>query len=387
VELSPIRLLRDDVAVWLVYAGYNRRFLDEFADHNRVFLNLPGFDATPQVLGDRSLMRQHLAMSDAIAEYIRGHVPTNPSRNPNSYSSTPHPTGTPDARKFSAELGNISLLFNEVKVGDIVMCPGTGQYDPFLIGEITTAWAKADDLAVPQLNGEIVPARRVRWINVAATRRDFAPRTAKRLFKRHAITQVDRRFYQDIFDNIFPSYSWGDRSKLDLFGNGYAGKDPLQPFDAAKLLKYIMSSVFAYEDGAFSHFQSLSIDVAINKYYDENRVVDLHQNFNSPGKFTVIMKSGMAATLLAAGILMATADPAASPQQQRIVVSAQVASATTGSGQPAAKAELDNYINSFQSTTWKPVQSNLGKSAKKTLGLTLDNSVEVARHRDELNAK
>ena len=375
------------MAVWLVYAGYNRRFLNDFAANNRVFLNIPGFDATPQAFADRAIMRRHLAMSDAVADYIRGHAPNNPSRNPNLYSSTPYETGTTDARKFSAELGNISQLFTQAKIGDVVMCPGNGQYDPFLVGEITRNWAKADDFAVPQLAGEFVPTRRVRWIDVAATRRDFAPRTAKRLYNRHAITQVDRRFYQDIFDNIFPSYSWGDRSKLDLFGNGYAGKDPLQPYEAAKLLKYVMSAVFAYEDGFFAAFQALDVEAAIAQYYDESRVADLHQNFNSPGKFTVIIKSGIAATLLAGGILMATADPSASPQQQRDAVSAQIGGAMQGAGQTVAKAELDNFVNSFDNTRWKPVQSTLGRSAKNTLDLTLDNSVEVARHKDELNAQ
>jgi len=387
VELSPIRLLRDDVAVWLIYAGYNRRFLSDFADNNRVFLNIPGFNATPAALEDEVLMRRHLAMSDAVNEVIRGHTNTAPSRNPLDYSPTPYTANTPDSRQFSAEIGNIIRLYKKAKIGDIIMSPGHGQFDPFLIGEITNNWSKADDLVVAQLENEIVPARRVRWINAVATRRDFAPRTAKRLVNRHAITLIDRRFYQDIFDNIYPSYSWGERSKLDLFGNGYAGKDPLQPYDAAKLLKYVMSAVFAYEDNNFAAFQALDIDAAITQFYDESRVAELAQNFNSPGKFTIIAKSGIAAILMAGGIMMATADPNVGFPQQRAQVSAQIGGALQGAGQVEAKTELDNFINSFDSTTWSPVQSSLGKSAKNTLDLTLDNSVEVARHKDELNAK
>ncbi|MCW2399671.1 hypothetical protein [Sphingobium sp. B2D3C] len=387
MELSPIRLLRDDVAVWLIYAGSNRRFLDDFSNNNRVFLNIPGFDATPAAFRDDVLMRRHLAMSDAVNELIRGHTTAHPSRNPLDYLPNPHAGNTPSARQFAAEIGNITRLFKMAKIGDIVMSPGHGQFDPFLIGEISSNWSKSDDLVVPQLENEIVPTRRVRWINAVATRRDFAPRTARRLINRHAITMIDRRFYQDIFDNVYPSYSWRERSKLDLFGNGYAGKDPLQPYEAAKLLKYVMAAVFSYEDGEFDAFQALDIDAAILQFYDESRVAELAQNFNSPGKFTVTAKSGLAAILLAGGILMATGDPNANFAQQRAHVSAQVAGALQGANEAEAKTELDNFINSFNSAAWSPVQSSLGKSAKNTLDLTLDNSAEVQRHKDELNAK
>lgn len=242
-------------------------------------------------------------------------------------------------------------------------------------------------MEIPQLLNEVVPTRRVRWINTVATRRDFAPRTSRRLVNRLAITEIDKRFYQDIFDNIYPSYSWGERSKLDLFGNGYAGKDPLQPYDAAKLLKWVMSAVFAYEDGNIVPFQQLGVDAAIAAYYDENRVAELAQNFNSPGKFTLIAKSGLAAILVAGGLMVATGNPNAAFQPQKAQVENQIGGALQGAGQGVAQNELHNFLNSLEGTTWQPVQGSLGRSAKNTLDLTLDNSVEVERHKDELNAK
>ncbi|MET3760701.1 hypothetical protein [Sphingomonas sp. UYEF23] len=387
MELSGIKLLRSDVKIWLVYAGYNRRFLDDFASNNRVFLNLPGFDASPASLTDAVLMRRHLAMSDAVAEYVRGHSPAPPSRLPLSYSPNPYAGDTPDARRFSAELGNIERLFKTAKIGDLIMSPGHGQYDPFLVGEIISNWSKSDDLIVPDLLGETVPTRRIRWLNVVATRRDFSPKTARRLTNRHAITLVADRYYANIFDTVYPSYSWGERSKLDLFGNGYAGKDPLQPYDAAKLLKYVMASVFAYDKGQIAEFQTFDIDGAILHFYDESLVDDLAQNFNSPGKFTLIAKSGLLAILVGGGLMVATADHTGVFSTQRAAVSTQVGNAMSGHGEAAAKAELDNYLNSLDANTWKPVQTHLGRSAKNTLGLSLDNSVEVARHKAELSAQ
>lgn len=386
MDLSPIRLLREDVAVWLIYAGHNRRFLDDFTHNNRVFLNIPGFNATAQVFADDALMRRHLAMSEAVGSYVSGHSPNNPSRNPANYLQNPHQSNTPEARGFAAEIGNITRLFKQAKIGDVIMSPGRGQLDPFLIGEISNNWSKNDDLAVPQLGNELVPTRRVRWINAVATRRDFAPRTSRRLVNRHAITLIDTRFYEDIFDNIYPSYSWGQRSKLDLFGNGYAGKDPLQPYDAAKLLKWVMAAVFAYEAGNIVPFQQLSVDAAIAAYYDENQVAELAQNFNSPGKFTLIAKTGLAAILVAGGLMMATGDPNAAFAPQKVQVENQIGGALQGAGQGVAQNELHNFLNSLEGTTWQPVQGSIGLAAKNTLDLTLDNSVEVERHKDALNA-
>ena len=361
--------------------------MEDFAKQSRVFLNIPGFNAAQTTFDDDTLMRRHLAMSDAVARFIRGATPNAPSRNAQSYSPTPYIANTPDSRRFGAELGNIQRLFKDAKVGDLIMSPAQGQYDPFLIGEISTKWSKSDDLAVGKLKGEEVPTRRVRWMNVALTRRDFAPRTARRLVNRHAITLLDGSVYQDIFDTVYPNYSWGDRSKLDLFGNGYAGKDPMQPYDAAKLLKYVMSSVFAYQAERMSEFNKLDVDDAIDAFYDEDLVEELAQNFNSPGKFTLIAGGGLTSILVAAGLMMATADPSGGVTQQRAQVSQQIDGVMKGNGKVEAKAELDNFLNSVEGTTWKPVQKTLGKSAKKTLGLSLDNSVEVSRHKAELNAR
>lgn len=386
LELSEIRLLRPDAKIWLVYAGYNRRFLDAFATNNRVFLSLPGFDASPVAFENETEMRRHLAMSDAVARYIRGHTANAPSRNVAGYSPTPYVGNTPEARRFGAELGNIDRLFRQMKIGDIVMSPAANQYDPFLIGEVRTRWSKADDLAIDKLEGEIVPTRRVRWLNVALTKRDFAPRTAKRLVNRHAITLIDERLYDDILDRVYPNYSWGDRSKLDLFGNAYASKDPLQPYEAAKLLKYVMASVFAFRAGQMDNFQALSVDAGIAAYYDEALVEELAQNFNSPGKFTLIAGGGLISILVAAGLIAATADPNGNFDNQRAQISQQMGDSMKGAGKPDVQDEVDNFLNSLEGTTWKPVQQTLGRSAQATMGLSLDNSVEVAQHRAELNA-
>ena len=371
--------------MWLIYAGTNRRFWEDFAASGRVFLNIPGFDATPGVFGSEEPMRQHLAMSVEVARFIRRARISDPARNPSSYQPYPFGSANSKARAFSAELGNITRLFVDAKVGDLVMSPGKGQYDPFLIGEITTQWSKNDDLVVSKLAGETVPTRRVKWLRPVLARRDFPIRTAKRLINRHAITRLDDFYYEDIFDTVYPNYTWQDRSKLDLYGNAYNGKDPLQPYEAARLLKYVMASVFAYRVGKLAEFQALAFDDATATFYDEALVEELYQNFNSPGKFTVIAGGGIAA-LIAAGLALATSDPTGNFQHQKTEAVTNVSNSLHGVGKPEATQEIDNFVNSLHENTWRPIQSSVGAPAKRKLGLSLDNSVEIARHKADLNA-
>ena len=300
-----------------MYAGVGRRFFDDFRQSNRVFLNLPGFNAVDSTFDSEEEIRRRLAMSDEINRYIRGSTQTPPSRNPANYSPYPYDNQSSDGRSFSAELGNIDRLFVDAKAGDLVLSPSSGHFEPFLVGEIVGPWSKGDDLAVERLLGEIVPARKVRWLNVALARRDFPVRVSKRLQNRHAITRLDDDYYADVFDKVYPSYSWKQRSKLDLFGDGYTGKDPLQPFLAAKLLKYVIASAFAFTEGEMDDFQAMEIDDAINRFYDEDLIEELHQNFNSPGKFSVISRRAALASLVSAGLIVATGSTVGSFSSQK----------------------------------------------------------------------
>lgn len=386
MELTKIKLLRDDVKIWLVYAGSQRRFFEDFRQSNGIFLNLPGFDAFDSTFESEELIRQHLAMSDSVARFIRGATNVPPSRNASTYNAYPYESKTPESRSFAAELGNISRMFIDAKPGDLVISPAHGHFDPFLVGEIVGNWSKNDDIAVAKLLGESVPTRRVRWLNVALARRDFAVRTSKRLQNRHAITLLDDDYYADVFDRVYPSYSWQGRSKLDLFGDGYSGKDPLQPFLAAKLLKYVIASVFAFTDGRMDEFQRMEIDQAIGLFYDEDLIEDLHLNFNSPGKFSVISRRSALAVLVATGLLVATGSVVGNFDDQKKQAAEQVGSAVEGAGQDDATGEVDNFLQSMDSVPWKNVQSELGVPANESLRLSLDNRVEVATHRAELNA-
>lgn len=386
MEISPIRLIRDDVAVWLVYAGRGRRFFELFRDTRSVFLSLPGFNANENVFQSEEALRRHLAMSDAIGRWVSGASNTPPSRNPATYNPYPYISGTSEAKSFAAELGNIDRLFKEAKVGDLILSPSLGHYDPYLIGEITQKWSKEDDREIPLLQNEIVPTRRVRWLNTALARRDFPVKVSKRLQNQHAITRVDPDFYEDIFSLVYPNYVWGDRSKLDIFGDGYTGNDPLQPYAPAFLVKYVLASVFAYEKGEFDAFQDLDPQDAIDAYYDAALIEHFGQNFNSPGKFSVIAKLASLSVLASAGLMVALADPNSNFDQTKIEVVEQVKGSVQGANKAQVINDLDGYVGSMK-PVWRKRQKDLGKAANNSMPLSLDNKVEVATHKAELSGQ
>jgi len=123
LDVSRIRLLREDISVWLVYAGRGRRYFDYFKNEGVVFLSLPGFEASATVFQSEQLVRQHLAMSDNVRKWVNGGLSAPPSRRPGSYAAYPHAAGTTEAKSFSADVGNINRMFIEARAGDLVLTP------------------------------------------------------------------------------------------------------------------------------------------------------------------------------------------------------------------------------------------------------------------------
>lgn len=387
MQIDRIKILSDDASVWLVYAGRGRSFIDEFYALNTMFLSLPGFAASSAVFASDQLMRRHLAMADQVAKWIFGIRSTAPSRLATSYSPSPYVAGTSEAKGFAADLGNIRRMYVEAKAGDLVLSPRRGQLDPFLIGEVRSNWDAGDTLPIGTLDGEIVPVRKMRWLDTALARRDFSPRIARRLQNQHAITRLDDRFYKEIFDLVYPSYVWQDNSKFDVFGEDYRGTDPTQIHPTALLIKYIVASVFAFEKGEIDDFHALSTDQAVLVYYDENLIEHFGQNFNSPGSFSVISRRKFLAVLASAGIIIATAGATGHLPTQIDQAIDDVSSAIKGPHKGAHKAKVEDYVHSMKSVDWKKVQKERGEPARQSLTLSLSAEKQISTHRDELNAR
>ncbi|MFT8588781.1 MAG: hypothetical protein ABF713_07130 [Acetobacter orientalis] len=385
IYIPEIKFLRPDVSIWLMYSGRNRIFLKDFQEKGVVFLNTPGFDAKENTFKNTALIARHTNMSAHISDWLNGKAEKNPSRIPESYDENPILTDVNAARIFSAELGNIKRLFVEAKVGDIVISPGKSPFDPLLVGEITHDWRKEDDYKVPHLAGEIVPCRKVAWLQNVLLKKDFSIDLAKRLQNRQAITKIDNKFYNEILDCIYPAYSRGNRSKLDIFGDNYTGNDPMQPYESASLIKYLMASSFAFENGEIEDFATLDFEAAVDKYYDKDRVIDFKQNFNSPGAYSLIVKSSIAVLIVSSGLILATSVGGGITFDQSVKAAQMSPGKSSGEiDKNSLSQENDNYLNSLRGKKGSEILMQKGKKSNDTMPLSLDNTYQLGIRRDSL---
>lgn len=302
LSLPDTKFLRDDVNVWLVYSGNRRRFFEDFVTNSAIFLDLPGFSANEHTFGTDENLRRHIRMADAIRDYHRGSTSTPPSRRVDTYSGIAASSKDPEGRSFNAEVGNAQRMYVDAKAGDVILSPPMGHYDPFLIGVISEEW-KPDQVAFARAYGDdALPSRRVKWQSVSVSRRQFPDEVAKPLQNPHAISLVDRSLYFEIFMSAFPSFVWGNISKLDVYGNAYSSNDPLETFEAAFLIKFFAAAFCAYEAGKIAEFNQLAPQAGILEFYDPSRVLEFRQNFNSPGKFAIAAAAAAMGLSVAAGI-------------------------------------------------------------------------------------
>lgn len=374
LSLPDTKFLRDDVNVWLVYSGNRRKFFEDFIENSAIFLDLPGFAANEHTFEREENLRRHIRMADAIRDYHRGRTSTPPSRRADTYSGIAVSSKDPEGRSFNAEVGNAQRMFLDAKVGDVILSPPMGHYDPFLIGVVSAEWTP-DQVAFARTYGEdALPARLVDWQSVSVSRRQFPDEVAKPLQNPHAISLVDRRLYFEIFMSSFPSFIWGDISKLDVYGNAYSSNDPLETYEAAFLIKFFVAAFCAYEAGRMEEFNLLPPQAGILAFYNASRVLEFRQNFNSPGKFAIAAAAAAMGLSVAAGIAAVSDSSPAAVNLPK--VSAQLEK-TIPDSDKNTKNIADGFLKSLSPQLVDKVNLEYAAQAREKVGISLRRS-EVA---------
>jgi hypothetical protein len=368
LSLPETKFLREDVNVWLVYSGNRRRFFEDFIENSAVFLDLPGFSANAHTFENEENLRRHVRMADAIREYHRGHTSTPPSRRVGSYSGLAASSKDPQGRSFNAEVGNAQRMYVEAKAGDVILSPPMGHYDPFLIGMISEEW-NPDQIAYARAYGEdALPSRPVKWESLSVSRRQFPDDVAKPLQNPHAISLVDRSLYFEIFMSSFPSFVWGDTSKLDVYGNAYSSNDPLETYEAAFLIKFFAAAYCAFEAGRIDEFNQLPPQAGILEFYDPNRVLEFRQNFNSPGKFAIAAAAAAMGLSVAAGVAVVSDS---SPAAVNIPKASAQLEKTIPDSNKNTKKIADGFLKSLSPQLVDKVNVEYAAQARAKLGVSL----------------
>ena len=371
MDLPRFQVIRPDIAIFLFYAGRDRKYMALSRSERKVFLELPGFNASANTFDDEAEIIRHLNLSSAVARFLKDPRRPNPSRALRDYShSVPSVAGRPD-RSFLAELGNVKAMFVDAKPGDLIMMTPFNHYDPLLIGEIERKWRPEYTLPIEFLGNEQVPFLPVRWLSHGLGRRDFPREVARRLQNRKAITKIDPNYYDQIFRLVYRAYIWGNTSKLDIFAPGYSSGDPTATREASFIIKYSIAAYAAFTKGEMDAFNDLELEDAADRYFDPNIVEQLSQVFGSPGGY-VAKLIGAAACLGVAGVVAMAMSDESQPIGN---VQGNISDAIRDSG-PTDDGilDVDGVTNSIRAGRGDELRQRYGRPARAKLGLTLEGS-------------
>jgi hypothetical protein len=190
------KIISPETAIWVVFPGRGRRFLNDFIKNQIVFLETPALGMTQTTAKDFPAIRRHVRMSLAIANYIRTNATKVPSRNPRFYSDKPFKN-----RGDTVLASSVRKLFGKIKVGDLILVPGL-MFEPVYFGEIISDFDTKDTISVGRYGVEEIPYRRIRWLNLGVARHMIPQLLQVYLSKPPAIAQILRSNDTEKFFNL-----------------------------------------------------------------------------------------------------------------------------------------------------------------------------------------
>lgn len=123
---SSVKDVAPDVKVFVVHPGEGKKYFDFFYRSNIVFLNIPGMDLCINDFGNNELLRKKLRRTISIID---------------GKEIFPIETYSGEAKGISPLFGSFSALYARAKIGDLIIVPSRGYFEPFLIGEIIISFA------------------------------------------------------------------------------------------------------------------------------------------------------------------------------------------------------------------------------------------------------
>lgn len=369
MHIPKFRYIRDDVSIYLYYAGRGREFIEVSRDKGRIFLDLPGLILNENALNDESGIVQALHRADATRRYVKNPTSFPRPRAVSDYSRDfPLIDGRVD-RSFVADFSNIEIMFRKADIGDVIVMTPSSHYGTLLIGEIISNFDDDHTMTLIDESPFTTPYREVRWIPHDLTRRDFTVDVARRLQNRRTITRIDSDFYPAIFRYVYKAYIWGNTSKFDIYGPEYNSSDPTSNSEASFLIKYAVAFYAAYVEERTDEFYRLSPEDAADAFFSEEIALQISQAFGSPGGYVAKLigtSAGPAIALLLAILL--------SPESQSIdtAVASVTSHAQTYHSSAHSGLDLNDYASKLRVGSAAEVRATYGRRARTKTGLTLE---------------
>lgn len=356
------KIINPSQNIWVIHPGQNRRFYNVFASRNLVFLDMPKLGLSKQTTESVEKIRQHVRMSLAWKKYYlsKDNTTKPPSSNPRSYSD-----GSDTA--LNGAVGNVIGLFRTAKKGDLVVVTGYGRVS-VLIGEISDSFSPEKTIALERYDNNVVHYRSIKWISTEYTKSDLPADLQERLINRKAAIKLPRDSVSEkIYRFAYKSYILGEKSKIDLEGKKYSGKNPTELNASTTLLAYIASGYAACKQGQASSFAKLEIEDAIDKFYDPQYMDNFFQEFRSPGKFQLFAASAGLAIVTTIMVTLLTSSLSTKQLHEKLDVINSV-SGIDDEAETEAKNCCEELLKSLGDQRLNDIK-NLAKKANNQIGL------------------
>ena len=284
IVIDPaVRIIADDAQIFVLHPGRGKRFLQDFAEEKAVFLDLPGVAFVAPPLAKAKDVQRLLRMSREIRTWRNaGGKGDGPSRDPVKYK-----TGG-DRARF---LHEVEDLYADAKAGDLIIAPGHGYGRTLLIGEFANNFDANLVVYPAREKGEKFPARKVHWLDIQASKRDFSGRLIKLFQNRQAIIRItnpdDRH---EVYERTYGDYVWKETSGnlVRVTAEESDLHDLAKAFD---LTNYFAAQYLALRKGELQQFVALPMEDALEKYYDKSYFSGVGIEIHSPGFLSRVAKS------------------------------------------------------------------------------------------------
>lgn len=264
-------------------------------------------------------------------------------------------------------------MFGRMKLGDLVIVPGR-IFEPVNFAEVVSDFDPKDVVSIERYGNEEIPVRRVRWIN-AAPRLLIPSDLQVYLSKPPAIAHVARSFQtEEFFRLAYPAYILADKSAVIMDGPKYDGKNPLATHEANYLVSYFIAAFAAIEQDKLVAFAKLDVKAAVAAFYDPALVQSFTQNFNSPGRYGLTLRSAVLGTFVSTGVALSLY--ACNPASLRGGVDVTNSISPQDQAVQDAGIKLDYLFKALHKKEIDEI-NGLAKRAKENIGLTTPVQVEV----------
>ncbi len=299
---SNHKIVPENHKVYVLHAGWKKKFYLDFLRHGAVFLDIPEM-RLPWDFELNDDLKKELQRSHALAKYYKYPESLDlPSENLDDY----HPVLGLRSADFPSmdgqTLNAVKELYQKAKAGDLVIVPGWGLDQPVLIGELQ-AIGEVDIPHVPVAfyKEKTIPARKVNWLNKSHSRHHFSIDFAKQLSNSRAMIRLPRSLTHEAYDYAYGDYSDDRNASISIEvvptgmgeqGMDAQGIDALQLRSATDLALYFNSFFASISDGTVTDFLSLSISEAVRSRYYRASPVDIEYDIHSPGDVIIRTKNG-----------------------------------------------------------------------------------------------